>query len=349
VRARLEDTTIEAAQEVLRDSPNGVLCFQDELSGWFGSMDKYSGPRGAASDRGFWLKAYNGGNHVVDRVTRGRSSFIENLSVSLLGGIQPDTLRKICADTLDDGLIQRILPVMLRPASMSRDAEVPTASLAYNALVRALHKMQPGAEYIQFSDAALAIRSKLEERHLELTQYETVNKKLAAHIGKYDGIFARLCLIWHCIESCERQEAPAAIINADTAERVAKFLHSFLLPHALVFYTTVYGLADEHDRLTAVAGYILARGLTTLTNRDIQRGDRTMRKLNKLDIESVFHQLDALGWINRMPGRPTDPPRAAVNPEVHRLFAERAKQEADRRQREHEAIADMLRGTSRAG
>ena len=32
-RLMIEDTTMEAAQEVLRDSPNGVLCYQDELSG----------------------------------------------------------------------------------------------------------------------------------------------------------------------------------------------------------------------------------------------------------------------------------------------------------------------------
>jgi hypothetical protein len=72
-----------------------------------------------------------------------------------------------------------------------------------------------------------------------------------------------------------------------------------------------------------------------------------MRRLNKLDIESVFHQLDALGWISRIPGiRPSDPPRATVNREVHRLFVERAKQEGARRQREHEAIAELLRGTA---
>ena len=51
-RLRLEDTTIEGAQEVLAGSPNGVLMVQDELSGFFGSMDKYSGHRGAAKDRG---------------------------------------------------------------------------------------------------------------------------------------------------------------------------------------------------------------------------------------------------------------------------------------------------------
>ena len=69
-RLRLEDTTIEAAQEIFKDNPDGVLCLQDELGGWFGSMDKYSG-QGAAKDRGFWLQVYNGGSYRVDRVRRG--------------------------------------------------------------------------------------------------------------------------------------------------------------------------------------------------------------------------------------------------------------------------------------
>src|SRR5262249_55444580 len=69
---KLEDTSIEAAQEVLRDNPSGTLCLADELSGWFGSMDKYnSGGRGAAKDRGFWLQAWNGGSYSVNRVNRG--------------------------------------------------------------------------------------------------------------------------------------------------------------------------------------------------------------------------------------------------------------------------------------
>ena len=67
----MQDTTIEAAQEILKDSPDGVLLYQDELSGWFGSMDKYSGARGAAKDRAFWLQAYNGGPYTVNRIGRG--------------------------------------------------------------------------------------------------------------------------------------------------------------------------------------------------------------------------------------------------------------------------------------
>jgi Protein of unknown function (DUF3987) len=48
------NATPEAVQEILKDSPWGILLFRDELAGFFGSLDQYSGSKGAASaDRPF--------------------------------------------------------------------------------------------------------------------------------------------------------------------------------------------------------------------------------------------------------------------------------------------------------
>ena len=255
---------------------------------------------------------------------------------------------KISADTVDDGLIQRIVPIVLRPATTSKDAPASEAAREYTELIRRLHAMERPFDDVVLSDAAITIREKLEARHLELMAYEVVNKKLAAHIGKYDGLFARLCLLWQCIESAESGESEVrSCVTEETAQRVADFLHRFLLPHALSFYTDIFGLSDDHDRLTAVAGYILAHRLEMITNRDIQRGDRTMRNLKKRDAEDVFHQLDALGWVSCIPGwRGTDPPRWKVNSEVHRLFKDRAEQEAERRRRAREIIAASIAPSS---
>jgi hypothetical protein len=341
-RARLEDATIEAAQEILKDNPDGVLCLQDELGGWFGGMDKYSG-HGAAKDRAFWLQSFNGGPYVVDRVRRG-SSLIPNLSVSMLGGIQPAVIRKLAGEGVDDGLLQRPFPIVLRPATMSRDEPRAHEVRDYANLIEHLAGLRPqsagGADVVlRFDEGAQAIRQVLEGKHLKLMGCEAVNKKLAAHIGKYDGLFARLCVLWHCIENTDGFDLPA-IVSEATARRVAEFMELFLLPHALAFYAGVLDLSDEHDRLASVAGYILAHGLEQITNRDIQRGDRTMRGLDKRDMEAVFDQLDALGWINQIPGkRFTDPPHWIVNPECHRKFSARAAQEAARRKAYREAIS----------
>jgi hypothetical protein len=107
VRAMLEDVTAEAVQDVLVRSNEGVLCFQDELSGWFGPMDAYKPTKSAQKDRAFWLKSFDGGPYSVNRVTRGHFQ-IPNFSMSLLGDIQPEPVRKLAADAMDDGLLQRI-------------------------------------------------------------------------------------------------------------------------------------------------------------------------------------------------------------------------------------------------
>jgi hypothetical protein len=335
-RLLLQDTTIEAAQDILKDSPEGVLSYQDELSGFFGSLDKYSGARGAAKDRAFWLEAYNGAPYSVNRVGRG-AVYIENLAVSMLGGIQPELIRKLADENTDDGLLQRQAPLILRPAVEGRDEPLSDEAAEYSSLINHLYSLRGGADMtLRFDDGAQSLRQELERKHLDLQKCEAINRKLAAHIGKYDGIFALLCVIWHCVENAG--DRLPTIITEATARRAAGFLHSFFLPHAVAFYAGTLGLSNDHDRLTAVAGHILARKLERITNRDVQRGDRTMRGLERREIEAVFDQLDALGWIDRVAGH------WIVNPVVHAKFAERAETEKQRREQERKTIADLMAG-----
>ena len=64
-RVVIDDATTEAIQSVLKGSPQGVLCVQDELSALFGRIEKYGG-KGGAADRAFYLRLYNGGSYIVD-------------------------------------------------------------------------------------------------------------------------------------------------------------------------------------------------------------------------------------------------------------------------------------------
>jgi hypothetical protein len=344
VRVILDDTTVEAAQEILCDSPDGVLYLHDELAGFFGGLDKYSGQRGGIKDRSFWNRAYNGDSYKFDRVARG-SGFIERLAICLTGGIQPEVLQSISAEVLDDGLIQRIVPVLLQPASMSEDRELPGEARAYADVIQALHALPQLPHAVTLSDEAMVLRAACEEKHLKWAQvFETLNRKLAAHLGKYDGLFARLCLIWHCVEAAERQEALPAIVTVETAQRVAKFMHEFLLPHAIAVYISILGLSDDQNELAAVADHILAHELPVLTNRDLGKGCRSLRKLLKRSHqENVCQQLENLGWLMRIPGRnQTQPPRWLVNPKVHERYRERAAKERKRRQQVSETLAEFF-------
>ncbi len=348
-RLRISDATIEAAQEVLKDSPDGVLSQQDELSGWFGAMDKYSAGKGAMADRGFWLQAFNGGSYALNRVARG-ASLIPNLSINVLGGIQPEPLRRIVGDAVDDGLIQRLIPVILAPAKVGLDEPQDGCVERYEMLVEKLWQLEaprsgsgePG--YLMFDEEGQKLRSDLEAKHLEMVGAEVISPKLASHFGKYDGLFARLCVLWHCIENVDRPELPVVIPHT-TARHAADFLHRFIAPSAIAFYTGTLGLSDDHEALIELASFIISHRLATVQHRDCQRGSTTLKALEREQSRRLFEKLESLSWLEPTePPRNSNTPRWAVNPAVFDLFEDRAKAERERRQKARENLVGLLTG-----
>lgn len=349
-RLVVQDSTIEALQETLKDSPLGVLSFQDELTGWFGAMEKYAGGKGAKADRGFWLQAFNGGPYAVNRIARG-TLLIPNLGVGMLGGIQPEPLRAIASDMDDDGLLQRFLPVILRPATVGIDAPAGEGVGAYECLVERLHRLQPpcGAGNlakggpVAMSAEARACREVLEAEHVELVRaLEIASPKLAGHLGKADGIFARLCLLWACIEA-DGLTAPAEI-SGDVAKRVARFVREFLRPSAVAFYAGVLGMSAGHDDLMSIANLIVSEGLTEVDARIVQRSGQRFRSIAADEVRRLCEKLEAFGWLAPTPVPKGGSPKWCVAPAVHDIFADRGREEAERRAKVREVIAGTLGG-----
>jgi hypothetical protein len=169
-RLYIEDVTPEKVQMIMEENTEGLLLVRDELSGWFGGMDKYSGSRGGSYDRGFWLKAHKGGLYSFDRVSRG-SRAVENCGVSVLGGIQDDKMRKIINEGDDDGLIQRLLLIMLHPAVKGKRVSVPCD---YDELIGKLRMLAaplgPAFEEANkryFDPEAEAIREEVEQLYID--------------------------------------------------------------------------------------------------------------------------------------------------------------------------------------
>lgn len=355
-RLRIEDTTMEAAQEVCKHSPSGVLSIQDELEGFFGGIEKYAGGKGGARDRTFWISAYNGGSYMVNRIGRGGAVGIEieNLSMSMIGGIQPDPIKRIMAGLTDNGLIQRFMPIVLKDGQFGEDVEIPPVAEEFDSLIETLHALKIERrggfflnEHLAFDDDAQEVQYRTSRFHFDyMKKLETINPMLSTHMGKFNGFYGRLCVIWHCIENAENPDGLPQRVSKDTAERVEKFLHKFLLPHSVAFYVGMLGMAMDHDKLIAVAGYILAHKLETVTMRTIGKNVRAMRKVNRAEAASVFEQLEALGWLEQGKGR-ADAPSWNVNPEVHLLFERQAEMEAERRAEVRRLISDMVSDDNR--
>jgi hypothetical protein len=319
------DTTVEKLGEILSRSEHGLLVKRDEFSGWIGQMEKYAATsRGAGADRGFWLQAYDGGPYTIDRIGRGET-YIRNLSVSLLGGIQPARLAELHGLT-SDGLLQRFIPVMMAPSKLARDE--PCDDEGYSRLIYGL--ISTRARCFVFNDAALV---EMNELRSHLHQLEQASGGMAtgfqAFIGKLAGLSGALAIILHVAED------PKKNVDRDiellTAMNVRSIVRDFVIPHALEFYRTAEGLTNG-DRLKKLASWLLTSGRDRLVASDLTTNVADLRGLTLFDLNQRVSPLVAAGWL--APAEPAlGPANRAwnVNPVLATQFAERTRLEAQRK------------------
>ncbi len=105
-RVVVGDTTPEKLGSLLKDNPKGLLLNRDEIAGWLGSFGRYSS--GGGGERAMWLEAYGGRAYTIDRQKDPEPILIPQLSVGVLGGVQPDKLSLITGGA-DDGFAARFL------------------------------------------------------------------------------------------------------------------------------------------------------------------------------------------------------------------------------------------------
>lgn len=317
------DVTIEKLGEVLSRSEHGLLVKRDEFSGWIGSMEKYGGTsRGAGADRGFWLQAFDGGPYSMDRVGRGET-YISNLSVSLIGGIQPAKLAELHGLT-SDGLLQRFVPVMMGPSKFAQDRKSDDEDylqLVYK-LIAAKHQR------LFLSDDALLAMNLL-RRHLH--ELEQASGGMAdgfqAFIGKLSGIAGRLAVILHM--AADPETGGGRPIEHETIGNVRNVVVDFILPHAFEFYRTAEGLTNG-ERLRKLASWILTSKKTEVTARDFTRNVHSLRGLSTFDLNNCVSPLVAAGWLEPADRHPINR-TWTVNPIVTSQFARQRQIEDERK------------------
>lgn len=117
-RLKIDDTTVEALVARLAENSRGLLVAVDELSGFFGSFDRYSSGSG---DESKWLRAYDGKDLTSDRKTGDFPvTYVPRAGVSISGTIQPELLRKyITTERMESGLASRFL--IVEPPELDRE------------------------------------------------------------------------------------------------------------------------------------------------------------------------------------------------------------------------------------
>jgi hypothetical protein len=372
-RFMIESATPEALSEVLRDDDDAkmrvpcgkVLVRQDEMSEFFAGLDKYKAGGKGGSERGAYLRLYNGGRYTVDRI--GRGSFdVPNWSACFIGGVQPGPIQKIAQDAADDGMLQRFMKVVPDNHSGGLDRSPEQSALSrYAALFPALVALHPaapvGSDHIRpivFHADAHAHREDINALAVAMAEMPDTSMRMKATFDKWPGLFARLCLTFHMIAIADhraRSEQPPVtqVITERTARQVADFIREIILPHeiraeALMFNSCQTGHAQW------IAGLILSKAMAKITTRDIAQSYRALKAPEaRRELDAVMESLVAVGWLE--PEQPDNPVKRVtswlVNPLVHVRFTVRAEAEAKRRAeaKERIAVAVKLRRGQKAG
>ena len=208
-RALAVDSTVEALAPILADNPRGILLARDELAGWLASMDRYA-KGGSGGDEPFYLSAYNGLPHTVDRRTGSRTAIhVEQAALWICGGIQPGVLRRhIGSGQRESGLLARLL-LAAPPPRPKAWSEATVATLTIERLHRmldCLYRLEPEIDEHDRQRPRL-VRLSREAKRLWIDFYDQHNLETASHTGdlaaawsKLEETAARLALVCHLVK-----------------------------------------------------------------------------------------------------------------------------------------------------
>ena len=272
-RAVVSDTTTEELISILSTNSR-ILVYRDELAGWMGKLDKYNG----GGDRALYLEAFEGRLYTVDRRNHsGEPTVVDNLLVSIAGGIQPDKLMSTLLSGDDDGLPARFLFFWPNPVPPKR----PTTSTDKQKLKQALVRLRSlKAEKVEGSDrlkpkvimlSADAATTFQEWRDEHYRTTKDIVGRLGSFLGKGGGYILRVALVLEYLEWADDSSLPEPTEISRKSIGFAGYLFDdYFRPMA----ERVYGDAastDEVRAATQVARLIRSEGIEVLNARNLQR------------------------------------------------------------------------------
>lgn len=277
----LDNTTIEAAGNALRDNPEGVILVLPELSEWVGRMDAYSGGQGRDKDRGAWIRAFDGGPVSINRAKASVPMLLDNFSAAILAGIQPEKLAAMYSKAPaggSDGLFQRFLPYCIAPpGEVDYQATLPVL-MEYNVqgvFARLAAWRESGAvKACRLSPDAM---HEAEANHnlLRVLSRRTPPGRFAEHIDKLPGLTLRVAFALHMLHAAAADESviesPPQVVTVETY-RLAQAVMRVLYRHAEAAYAQLdhTGVSATIKLAKAACEAILSQGWQVL-----QRGDLT--------------------------------------------------------------------------
>jgi hypothetical protein len=326
------------AERILADNTRGVLVLCNELMGLIGGFDAYKS-NGVKKDRAAALELFDGGPRNRDLVRD--TVWVPNWSAGIVGDIQTDKLAKVASSLGDDGLLQRFLLFEVFTVGMGEDRPPNMEAIhEYHWLIHQLAHLRADGEAIVLSPEAQDYRKEVQRIAFALKEDKSLPAAFRGHANKLHGIFARLLLTLHLIETPHVRSDLLAIVSGATAKRARDLMVSYFIPQALHLYRKFFG-DDGVSDAQWIAGHILAHKHERVSERDLYRADKKYEN-DRSRLGRAIATLVEYNWLEPMPPkRPGDKPNVwHVNPLVHSRFAERAEQERCDRLTEQKKAAE---------
>jgi len=328
---KTNETSIQSMTVLQNQNERGLLVFRDELTGLLVKWDRED----HADERAYYLEGWNGNGSYTDmKISRGLTD-AKNICISLLGGIQPDKLKRYLHQAMkgnNDGLMQRLqlavwpdLPKNWQLIDTVPDKAEKQRTYDLLATLAELDFIQAGAiqgehddrPHFNFNDEAQAIFNEwLTNLQVVKIQHED-NPLMAEHFGKFRSLMPSLALIFHCIDIAD--SGAGGDITAQSA-RLAVAWCDYLESHARRIYAMAK--SPEHEAAVRLSKKINAKQLPNPFTAKVVYDKGWHGLSDRQDVEAACEILIEENWltmeIKSATGRKGRPP--APEYLIHPIF-----------------------------
>jgi len=244
---------------IQKQNERGLLVFRDELTALLVRWDREE----HADERAYFLEGWNGNGSYTDvKISRGLTE-VSNICISLLGGIQPDKLKRYLYQATqgnNDGLLQRLqlavwpeLPktwilVDRKPYKAAKDKVQNILEKLSEINFRDLGAWADDDEsrpYFRFDIEAQSVFNKWLTRLQTEKIANEDNPLMQEHFGKYRSLMPALALVFHCIDCIDKGfKGSIKSATAELAINVCEYLET----HA----RKIYAVAEKPEVAAAI-------------------------------------------------------------------------------------------------
>lgn len=299
-RFLVSDITTEGLLAIHAKAPFGLFVHRDELGGWLRSYNQYK-TGGQGGDAQTWTEMHQGRPALVDRKSSGTLS-VPRAAVSMVGGIQPDLVRKcLSGEHLYDGIASRILFVAppVTAKTWSENTIDDETLEGWNSLLDELLALQQDDDDnpIDLPMTEEAKTAWVDYYNAHAQREEKASGPYRSALSKLEAATARLALLMQVADDPQSTEVDVKAMKAGIQ------ISEWFEDQALRVYEGIEESGMDRDR-REVCDWIASKGGSTNRREFTREGPSRFRK----EAGNVLDELVAAELVERrtQPGSKSD-------------------------------------------